>query len=151
MNQKLLFGGLITALVVLLAGALLFMNKADVNETQAPIENLADDELQADEDSDSTEESEDADQQETRVTLSASGFSPKTITINAGDKVIWMNSSGKTATIDSNPHPVHTSYPEMNLGSFSDGESLEFIFPEPGTYNYHNHLNASQGGTVVVE
>jgi len=36
-------------------------------------------------------------------------------------------------------------------GNFEDGETHELVFPDPGTYNYHNHLNASQTGSVVVE
>lgn len=84
------------------------------------------------------------------VTLE-SDFSPSTITIKKGTKVVWINNSGKTATVDSNPHPVHTSFPEMNLGTFGDGEKIEFVFEKPGTYNYHNHFQSSQGGTVIVE
>ncbi|HBB76536.1 MAG: hypothetical protein A2186_00695 [Candidatus Levybacteria bacterium RIFOXYA1_FULL_41_10] len=97
------------------------------------------------------EESQSPTANETEVTLSETGFSPKTITIKAGDKVIWINNSGKMATVNSNPHPIHTSYKELNLGNFDDGEKLELVFPNAGTYNYHNHLNASQGGTVIVE
>lgn len=80
-----------------------------------------------------------------------SDFLPSTITIRKGTKVIWINNSGKTATIDSNPHPIHTSFPKMNLGTFDDGEKLKFVFDSPGTYNYHNHFQSSQGGTVIVK
>lgn len=89
--------------------------------------------------------------EETKVTLTSDGFSPKSTTIKKGSKVIWTNNSGKVATINSAPHPVHTSYPPLNLGSFNDGDVLELSFPESGTYKYHNHLNASNGGTITVE
>lgn len=89
--------------------------------------------------------------EETKVTLTSDGFSPKSITIKKGSKVVWTNSSGKVATVDSAPHPVHTSYPPLNLGSFNDGDSLELSFPDPGSYKYHDHLNASHGGTITVE
>lgn len=89
--------------------------------------------------------------EKTEVILSQSGFSPKEITIKKGTKVVWTNNSGKAAAINSAPHPVHTSYPPLNLGSFNDGQSLELSFPDPGTYKYHNHLNASQTGTITVE
>lgn len=89
--------------------------------------------------------------EETKVDFTLDGFSPESITIKKGAKVIWTNNSGKTATVNSAPHPVHTSYPPLNLGSFNDGDSLEVSFPDPGTYKYHNHLNASQGGTITVE
>lgn len=89
--------------------------------------------------------------EENKIDLTVSGFSPKNLTIKKGAKVVWSNNSGKTATINSNPHPVHTSYTPLNLGSFNDGETLELIFDKAGTYNYHNHFNASQGGTITVE
>lgn len=89
--------------------------------------------------------------EEAKIDLTASGFSPKNLTIKKGTKVVWTNNSGKTATVNSNPHPVHTSYTPLNLGSFNDGETLELIFDKAGTYNYHNHFNASVGGTITVE
>jgi len=51
----------------------------------------------------------------------------------------------------SDPHPVHTDYPPLNLGTFFDGASLSLKFPTAGTYVYHNHLNPSERGTIVVK
>lgn len=85
------------------------------------------------------------------VTLTANGFSPQTLTIQAGATVSWVNKSGDDATVNSNPHPTHTNYPPLNLGNFSDGGTLSLTFPTPGTYGYHNHLNPSETGTVVVQ
>ena len=87
----------------------------------------------------------------TTVTISSSGFSPSTLTVKVGTKVTWVNKSGTIANISSVPHPVHTSYPPLNLGNFNDGESVSLVFDKTGTYGYHNHLNPSQTGTVVVE
>ena len=85
------------------------------------------------------------------VTLTSSGFSPATLTIKAGTTVTWTNKSGSDATVNSNPHPVHTDYPPLNLGSFSDGGTLSLKFDKPGTYGYHNHLNPSEKGTIIVQ
>lgn len=85
------------------------------------------------------------------VILDANGFSPATVTIKAGSKVVWTNKSGVGATVNSDPHPQHTDYPSLNLGRFSDGGTLELVFDKAGTYKYHNHLDASQAGTVIVE
>ena len=84
------------------------------------------------------------------VTLTSSGFTPQSITVKAGTKVAWTNNSGTTATIDSAVHPTHLAYPPLNLGSFASGETLSLAFDQPGTYKYHNHLDASQTGVVVV-
>ena len=88
---------------------------------------------------------------EAQITLTAQGFTPQTITIKKGAKVVWTNKSGVNATVDSAPHPFHTSYSPLNLGNFGDGEKLELVFNEAGTYKYHNHLNSSNQGTIIVE
>jgi len=90
-------------------------------------------------------------QESSTVTLSATGFTPATLTIKAGTKVTWNNNSGEVATVNSDPHPVHTDYAPLNLGQFSDGGTLSLVFDKPGTYGYHNHFNPSQKGTVVVQ
>jgi plastocyanin len=90
-------------------------------------------------------------QNEANVSLTADGFVPAKVTIKKGEKVIWTNNSGDTATVNSDPHPTHTNYPPLNLGSFQDGEKHELIFDKPGTYGYHDHFHPSKKGTVVVE
>ncbi|KKQ25287.1 MAG: hypothetical protein US62_C0002G0032 [Candidatus Woesebacteria bacterium GW2011_GWA1_37_8] len=85
------------------------------------------------------------------VILTDTGFSPQTVTLKAGTKVNWTNKSGKTATVNSADHPTHLKYPALNLGNFSDGETLSLVFDKPGTYGYHNHLDSSQYGKIVVE
>ncbi|MEK7450579.1 MAG: cupredoxin domain-containing protein [Patescibacteria group bacterium] len=90
-------------------------------------------------------------QNEAIVTVSVLGFAPQTLTIKAGTKVIWMNKSGAAVSLNSAVHPTHLVYPPLNLGEFGDGSSVQLGFDKPGTYSYHNHLNASQTGTIVVE
>ncbi|MCH7492736.1 hypothetical protein IID19_04090 [Patescibacteria group bacterium] len=85
------------------------------------------------------------------VTYTSDGYLPGNIMISPGGTVTWKNDSDITITVDSDPHPVHTSYPEFNLGSVQAGGELRFTFPNVGEYNYHNHLKASQVGTVTVE
>ncbi len=89
--------------------------------------------------------------QQNTVTLTQDGFSPATLTIKVGTKVTWINKSGGDATVNSNPHPAHTNYTPLNLGGFSNGGTLSLTFNKAGTYGYHNHLSASQIGTIVVQ
>lgn len=84
------------------------------------------------------------------VTLRADGFAPKVLTIHAGETVTWVNNSGTQATVNSDPHPVHTAYPPLNLGEFNDGDTVSVAFPKPGRYGYHNHFDANQTGTIIV-
>lgn len=85
------------------------------------------------------------------VNATSSGFVPQSITVKPGTLVVWKNMSGTMVTVNSAPHPTHSLYPFLNLGQFADGASVQVTFGKPGTYNYHNHLNSSQTGTVVVE
>lgn len=88
---------------------------------------------------------------EISIILTKDGFSPKILTVKTGTKVTWLNQSENPATVNSSPHPAHTDYPALNLGSFGAGESLSLTFNKPGTYKYHNHLNSSQFGNITVE
>lgn len=85
------------------------------------------------------------------IILTKDGFSPATLTVKAGTKVTWTNQSGVDATVNSSPHPIHTDYPPLNLGSLPNGGTVALTFDKPGTYKYHNHLNPSQFGKIVVE
>lgn len=85
------------------------------------------------------------------VTYSASGFEPQDLTIKAGGTVVWTNQSEAKMDVASSPHPAHTDYPALNLGIAKTNESKSLSFLVPGTYKYHNHLNASHYGRVIVE
>lgn len=86
-----------------------------------------------------------------KVILSAKGFEPATITIKAGESISWSNNSGKEATVNSDPHPTHNFHAFLNLGTFASGSSVQAKFEDSGTYHYHNHLNPSQKGIIVVK
>lgn len=145
MNNKILIGVIIV--VIIIGGAVVLLNnKAQTStSTNAPTSSTGSTNNQAG-------PSSTANQGQTTVTLTADdGFSPSTLTIKAGTKVTWVNNSGEDATINSNPHPTHTDYPPLNLGAFSNGQSLSLTFDKPGTYGYHNHFNPSQKGTIIVQ
>jgi plastocyanin len=88
---------------------------------------------------------------EVTVRLTKSGFEPKTVTINAGNAVRWVNESGKDATVNSNDYPTNRLYKALNLGTFGKGSTLSLIFTKAGTYGYHNQFNAKNTGSVTVK
>lgn len=92
-----------------------------------------------------------SERQTSDVVVTSKGFEPATITITRGNRVVWLNKSGKDVAVASNDHPTHLLYPPLNLGRFPDGSSVQLIFDKPGTYGYHNHYNPTQNGTVVVK
>jgi len=89
--------------------------------------------------------------QEATVIIAGLGFEPVTINIQAGEKVVWINKSGELAAVNSDLHPTHLIYPQLNISSIPNGKAVFLVFDKQGTYKYHNHLNPSQTGTVVVE
>lgn len=85
------------------------------------------------------------------IEYSDSGFSPAEVKVKVGEKVEFKNNSSKTVQVNSDPHPIHTSFPVLNINIIAVGETKSIVFDKAGTYKYHNHLNASERGTIVVE
>ena len=102
------------------------------------------------------------------VTYSDSGYMPSTVKIKKGETVFFENKSSEMMWTASAIHPTHKAYPGSGIEKCGDktnymstifdacegydpGESWAFTFNESGTWKYHNHLNPSHTGTVVVE
>ena len=94
-----------------------------------------------------------ANQAKVKVTYSIDGFTPDTIRIKKGDTVLFENVPGKQASIASNEHPAHLLYPEFDQYKTNQRGKTEFrfTFDKVGTWKYHDHLNSTMTGTVVVE
>ncbi len=87
------------------------------------------------------------------VLYSLSGFSPSVIRVKVGQTVIFKNiTEDDDLWVASNPHPTHVGYSgfDQGRGVIKDGEYV-FTFTQKGTWGYHNHLNPSRGGQVIVE
>lgn len=91
-------------------------------------------------------------QREAKATIVYDGtlFSPSQVTIKKGDSVEIKNNSQKTIEVYSTPHPVHTDNPELNVGQIKAGETKVVTLSKIGSWGYHNHLDTSQAGTIVV-
>lgn len=86
------------------------------------------------------------------VTYTNSGFSPSCIKIKLGTTVTFRNQSSQAVQPASDPHPVHTGLPGFDSRQgVASGTTYQFTFTGAGTFGYHNHLNASETGAVVVE
>lgn len=94
---------------------------------------------------------EGADVQVFEVSYNGSSFSPSSLKIKAGDIVTFKNTSNDELWVASNPHPVHTDYPEFNSKNLiPTGQTFDFKFIKVGTWGYHNHRNTSVTGTIIV-
>lgn len=94
------------------------------------------------------------------ITYTDSGYSPSTLRVKAGTTVAFKNESLRSMWTASAVHPTHRGYPTTGgcIGSTFDacqgiqpGDSWSFKFYIAGTWKYHNHLNPSETGTIVVE
>ena len=100
------------------------------------------------------------------VTYSDAGFSPKSVTIPVGTKVTFVNQSTKNMWVASAKHPDHTVYsgtslsqhcPDASNSAFDEctadapGKSYSFTFDKKGEWKYHDHIDATKFGSVIVQ
>jgi plastocyanin len=85
------------------------------------------------------------------IDFDGSSFSPASLSVKAGDTVVFKNKGSGAFWPASNPHPAHTDYPGFDSEKpVAAGGSYQFIFTKVGTWGYHNHMAASQRGTITV-
>lgn len=98
------------------------------------------------------------------IKITPNGFNPSVLTINAGERVIWVNKYNLPSWPASNVHPTHTLYPGSNINkcgtselifdackNLKQGESFSFTLNEKGSWRYHDHLDPGTGGTINVK
>lgn len=100
------------------------------------------------------------------VVYSSSGYAPKELTIKKGDKVTFRNESNRETWPASALHPSHAMYPGSSIGKCDTGEREQifdachglkkgeewfFVFDEVGVWGYHDHLNPSMFGKIIME
>jgi len=94
------------------------------------------------------------------VTMGSMSFSPATIVINAGEQVVWKNTSPYYHNVVDDPtralRRVDVSSPSGSVPFASSllqpGTSFYHVFDKPGTYHYvcTVHEGAGMKGTVIV-
>lgn len=88
---------------------------------------------------------------EYKVFLTGSGFSPKNLKIKNGDSVIFESKTQSVFWPASDLHPSHLVYPEFDPKEpIKVGSSWRFKFEKKGSWGFHDHLNPSNRGNVVV-
>lgn len=100
------------------------------------------------------------------IEMTTTGFKPRSLTIKAGDTVVFENKDRNRHWPASAVHPTHTVYPGSSINKcgtseeenifdackgMERGEEYSFAFIEKGTWNYHDHLNSALTGEIVVE
>jgi len=100
------------------------------------------------------------------INITDSGFNPGEVTINSGDTVRFVNQGSQAHWPASAVHPVHELYPGSGISKcgtdqalfifdacrgLSSGESFSFMFNAKGSWPYHDHLNPSLKGKIIVQ
>lgn len=130
MNKNLL---LIIVVLVVVGAALFFMRGGLQEEAIAP-------------------DIESETEVEAVVRYTESGYAPRSLRVEAGTEVVFLNESSESMWTASNVHPAHQALPGFDaLEGFSEGESYSYTFTRTGVWQYHNHLNPRYGGEIIVE
>jgi plastocyanin len=77
------------------------------------------------------------------VAISGFAFSPKSLTINVGDRVTWKNS-------DSVAHTATATGGAFDTGTIEPGSSASVRFTKAGTYRYACTPHPTMTGTIRV-
>lgn len=89
---------------------------------------------------------------EAAIAISDIGFSPATLTVPANTTVTFTNNGQGAHWPASGPHPTHTNLPGFDAQQgLATGETYSFTFTQKGTWGYHDHLNTSLRGSIVVQ
>ncbi|OHA17378.1 MAG: hypothetical protein A3G52_03755 [Candidatus Taylorbacteria bacterium RIFCSPLOWO2_12_FULL_43_20] len=130
-------------------------NDRDMNEnTESPVQtNGGNNEEEEEEEANSSATLDDDMIEEIFVIYTKEGFNPKSITVNKGQTVRFINESATPMSVASNDHPTHNIYPEFDqYKTDARGKSVfDFTFDKTGEWQYHNHLQANHEGTVIVK
>ena len=76
-------------------------------------------------------------------------FSPAMLTVKMGEEVTIQNGDTSAMRVSSNPHPAHTSNPSFDSGILAAGKAWKVKVQK--STKFHNHLNPSAMGEIVVK
>lgn len=86
------------------------------------------------------------------IVLTDQGYRPQSIEINKGDIVNFSTNLTNDFWPASNPHPSHKLLSGFDpKKSIKSGESWSFKFIKSGNWTYHDHINPSLRGSVIVK
>jgi plastocyanin len=89
------------------------------------------------------------------ITLSGRAASPTAVTIARGNKVTFINNDTVAHTMSSDPHPVHTDCPALNIGTLAPGQQRDSgALTAARTCGFHDHDdpdNVALHGTVTIQ
>ncbi len=86
--------------------------------------------------------------EDNQVWIQSDGFNPRTLTVQAGTTVEWINKDSEVHLVDSGtPGKPTLLFTSKNI---KPGESWSYTFNKAGTYPYYCGIHG-RTGTIVVE
>jgi plastocyanin len=91
----------------------------------------------------------------TTITITSNGVSPNSIAVSPGSRVLFVNNDNRAHDMASDPHPDHTTCPELNqVGFLQPGQSRETgNLNTVRTCGFHDHnlpTVANLQGTIQI-
>lgn len=115
------------------------------SNTESSQNTKSEDSTKANSESDTDTESANA-----TITFTNDGFTPNKLTVKTGTVVTVKNQSSNRVQFSSDDHPTHREDPEINMKTLAPGESGTFTAKTVGTHGFHDHIDDSKTGTLVV-
>ena len=78
------------------------------------------------------------------VNIYGSGFSPKSVTITAGDTITWVNKDNAT-------HQIYGEKGDFVSPVLKENQKWSFTFQAAGTYTYKDELHPKLAATIIVK
>lgn len=90
-------------------------------------------------------------QKELTIDMNDISFSPANIIVSSGTKITWINKEPVGHYINTDPHPGHNYYPDMNSKLLNKDGTYSITLLEKGFYPYHCSAHAEiMKGQILV-
>lgn len=147
MSKRAVTAGLVTLVVI---AAVIFAVFAMNKDAAAPASETSDTVETQTTESETEVQSEVGATETATITFTNAGFTPGSLTVKKGATITVKNTSSTEVQFSSDDHPTHRLNTEMNLKTLQPGESASFTAETVGTHGFHDHIDDSKTGTLIV-
>lgn len=92
------------------------------------------------------------DQTAATIHITAQGFDPRNMEITKEESVLFINDDVSAHWPASDVHPLHTTCPGFDaLRGLKTGEQYRIAFTKSQTCPFHDHLDPSLAGSIVIK
>ena len=89
------------------------------------------------------------------ITILSTGATPRTVTVPVGSRVNFANQSSSNIEVSSDPHPIHTDCPALNIGALRPGQTGQTgVLNTARVCSYHDHGrpgDTNLQGSIVIQ